>query len=325
MITVKRVAFKPFIYQWAADYWENQRMASWIHKEIDMSQDVVDWKLNVTSDEKEFIGFILKSFAQTECEVGDYWSAKVPKWFPVPEIKMMAQEFGAMETVHANAYSVLNDTLGFDDFEAFLEDEVAMARLGELISINGKDNPTFEEIAVSLGVFSGVAEGVILFSSFASMMSFAKGSGNRMLGINKQMVASVKDESMHSEAGCMLFRTMMEELDGQIDSTLVYQKIIEAFDLAMENEMNFIDQLFGTKEISTINKSDLKNFIFDRANRKLQELNLEPRYDINKDQLKNLDWFYINVAAPRQGDNFNVRNMEYSKTSVTPEKLWAND
>lgn len=322
MITDKRVAFKPFEYQWAADYWEAQRMASWIHTEIDMTRDVNDWKSNITPDEKEFIGFILKTFAQTECEVGDYWSAKVPKWFPVPEIKMMAQEFGGMETVHANAYSVLNDTLGFDDFAAFLEDETAMARLGEMISINGKDNPTLEEIAVSLGVFSGLAEGVMLFSSFAAMMSFAKGSGNRMVGINQQMVASVKDESMHSEAGCKLFRTLIEE-HPELDKELIQDKLLEAFQLGLKNEMIFIEQLFGGKEITTIGKEELKNFIYDRANRKLAELGIINRaYKVDQDLLKQMDWFYTTVAAPRQNDNFNIRNMEYSKTSVNSETLW---
>jgi ribonucleoside-diphosphate reductase beta chain len=40
-------------------------------------------------------------------------------WFPKHEIKQMAMMFGSQETIHAVAYSYLNETLGLDDFKAF--------------------------------------------------------------------------------------------------------------------------------------------------------------------------------------------------------------
>ena len=58
----------------------------------------------------------LKGFAQTETVVNDYWSGLVTKWFRKPEIIMMATTFGAFETIHAEAYSLLNEELGLDDF-----------------------------------------------------------------------------------------------------------------------------------------------------------------------------------------------------------------
>ena len=39
----------------------------------------------------------------------------------------MAVTFGAFETIHAEAYSLLNEELGLDDFSEFLEDEATMA------------------------------------------------------------------------------------------------------------------------------------------------------------------------------------------------------
>ncbi len=41
---------------------------------------------------------------------------------------MMATTFGAFETIHAEAYSLLNETLGLDNFDEFLEDEATMAK-----------------------------------------------------------------------------------------------------------------------------------------------------------------------------------------------------
>ncbi len=92
----------------------NDRVA---HLEARIQQkDVKDWNNELTLEEKNVIGNILKGFTQTETVVNDYWSTYVTKWFPVPEIKMMASTFGAFETIHAVAYSYLNDTLGLTDF-----------------------------------------------------------------------------------------------------------------------------------------------------------------------------------------------------------------
>ncbi len=77
---------------------------------------------NLATHEKNLVGNILLGFAQTECAVSDYWTTMVTKWFPKHEIKQMAMMFGSQETIHATAYSYLNETLGLENFEAFLHE-----------------------------------------------------------------------------------------------------------------------------------------------------------------------------------------------------------
>lgn len=189
-INEERIEFKPFQYQWAYDYWFKQQNAHWLHTEINMQQDVTDWRENLSDKEKNVIGNILKGFTQTECEVGDYWSSYVPKWFPVPEIKMMGQAFGSMESIHAVAYSYLNDTLGLDDFSAFLEDEATMNKLKVLMDVD-PDTKDLSKISKSIALFSAAAEGIQLFSSFAVLLSFR--NSNRLTGIGQQMIFSIRD------------------------------------------------------------------------------------------------------------------------------------
>jgi len=112
----ERIVYKPFEYQTAFDFWLAQQQAHWLHTEVPMMSDVNDWKQNLSETEKNIIGSILKGFAQTETVVEEYWSTLVTKWFPKPEVKMMAIGFGANETIHAEAYSLLNEELGLDDF-----------------------------------------------------------------------------------------------------------------------------------------------------------------------------------------------------------------
>jgi len=277
MINKERIAFKPFQYQWAYEYWFKQQNAHWLHTEINMAQDIKDWNENLNEDEKKTIGNILKGFTQTETQVGNYWSSYIPQWFPVPEIKMMGQTFGAFETIHAVAYSYLNDSLGLDNFEEFLEDEATMRKLGVLMKVD-PNTGTLRDKARSIALFSAAAEGIQLFSSFAILLSFRK--SNRLTGIGQQMIFSVRDESLHSEAGCKIFRTIIEESPDIWDKELK-DSIYQGIDLAIQNEFHYIDSVFTGKGLETISKEQLKNFMLDRANRKLVELNLEPIYQVD--------------------------------------------
>lgn len=318
-ITKDRLNFKPFEYQWAYDYWFKQQNAHWLHTEINMQSDIHDWNMNLSLNEKNVIGDILKGFTQTETEVGTYWSEMIPKWFPVPEIKMMGQTFASFETIHAVAYSYLNDILGLDDFCAFLEDKVIMNKLKSLIEIRKSlfEKNNKEQIAKSIALFSAAAEGIQLFSSFAVLLSFRK--TNRLKGIGQQIIFSVRDESLHSEAGCKIFRTLCSENKGLKNS--VRESIYEGIDLALKNEFIFIDQIFNKGNLSTICKEDLKNFMKDRANIKLKELDLNSVYFVDKKKLSNMDWFYITISGEQQTDFFDNRETGYSK----PNEDWNED
>lgn len=317
MINTKRIAFKPFEYQWAYDYWFAQQNAHWLHTEINMQKDVKDWNEGLNESEKNVIGNILKGFTQTECEVGDYWSSYVPKWFPKPEIKMMAKVFGSFEDIHATAYSYLNDTLGLDDFEAFLEDEATMNKLKVLMAVN-PNTTDLSEIAKSIALFSACAEGVQLFSSFAVLLSFRK--SNRLTGIGQQMIFSVRDESLHSEAGCKLFRTVIEE-NPELWTDGLRADLYEGVELAIRNEFSYINKIFEMGDLDTISKDELKNFMYDRANRKLVELNLKPKYAVDKQLLDKMEWFYIMISGEQQTDFFANRETGYAK----PNEDWNDD
>ena len=202
-----RVEYKPFEYpEYYTEGWLKQAQAFWLHTEISMSGDVKDWHENLTVSEKNLVGNILLGFAQTECAVSDYWTQKVVSWFPKHEIQQMAMMFGSQETIHAVAYSYLNETLGLNDFKAFLHEQATADRFNNLVAYDGNDTVG---IARSLAIFSAFAEGVSLYSAFAVLYSFQL--RNLLKGIGQQMKWSVRDESLHSRMGCKLFNHMCSE------------------------------------------------------------------------------------------------------------------
>jgi len=314
-ILQERVVYKPFEYPAAHDYWMKQQQAHWLHTEVPMANDVTDWKSNLKDHEKNVVGGILKGFAQTETVVNDYWTGLVTKWFRKPEIIMMATTFGAFETIHAEAYSLLNEQLGLDNFAEFLEDEATAAKIENLMEVrDGHDGQVdYHEAARSLAIFSAFTEGVNLFSSFAVLLSFKM--RNKLKGVGQIVEWSVRDESLHSNAGCWLFRTLMEE-HPELKTDKLIAEIREAAQAALELEFNFIDKIFEMGDLENLTKEELKNFIKHRVNTKMGDLGLKPLVpseDIDQGALKTMLWFDAVIAGKQHTDFFANRVTNYSK------------
>jgi ribonucleoside-diphosphate reductase beta chain len=309
----ERVVYKPFEYPEAYDYWLKQQQAHWLHTEVPMMSDINDWKQNLTETEKNIVGSILKGFAQTETIVNDYWSGLVTKWFRKPEVIMMATTFGAFETIHAEAYSLLNETLGLDNFSEFLEDEATMAKIENLMStrdnFDGEDD--LQDIAKSLAIFSAFTEGVNLFSSFAILLSFKM--RNKLKGVGQIVEWSIRDESMHSEAGCWLFRTLIKE-NPHLNTPDLQAAINEAALLSLKLELDFIDKVYELGDLEGCSKEDLVAFIKNRVNTKLGDLGYGPIIDgIDTNALKRMKWFDSLSAGKQHTDFFASRVTNYSK------------
>jgi ribonucleoside-diphosphate reductase beta chain len=317
----ERIAYKPFEYpDYYTEGWLKQAQAFWLHTEISMQSDIKNWNEELDEKEKNLVGNILLGFAQTECAVSDYWTQKVVGWFPKHEIQQMAMMFGSQETIHAVAYSYLNETLKLEDYEAFLHEPATADRFDNLVAYDG-DNRV--GIGKSLAVFSAFAEGVSLYSAFAVLYSFQL--RNLLKGIGQQMKWSVRDESLHSKMGCQLFRHMCEE-----DKTLLTEcreDIVKAAETMVELEEKYIDKMFEMGDIEGIKAVDLKQFIKKRTNEKLVELgyvDLGSYFAYDAKAAANLDWFYHLTGGVTHTDFFATRPTDYSKANEGEdfEDIW---
>lgn len=317
MLLDPRITYSPFEYEQAYKYWELQQQSHWIHTEISMTSDINDWKTNLTLAEKNVIGNILKGFTQSEVFIQEYWGSMVSKWFKKPEIQMMAATFSAFESIHAVSYAYLNQSLGLEDFDAFLHEPTAKAKIDRLVTTKGK---TKEEIAKSLAIFSAFNEGVNLFSSFAVLLNFSR--FNKLKGVGQIIAFSIKDESLHSEAGCWLFRTLMNEYP-EVFTDDLKKDIYDAARLTVELEDAFIDKVFELGSIDGLAPGDLKNFIRYRANTKLNDLSLKKNWkNIDKDSLDRMSWFDTMSSGVNHSDFFASRVDSYAKGTHDWEKIW---
>jgi ribonucleoside-diphosphate reductase beta chain len=275
------------------EFFEAYQKASgsfWRPEEVSFDSDVRDYQ-NSNNDVREIIGGILKGFTQLECHVSDYWS-KVPDWFPKHEIAAVARTFAYSEIVHAHAYNLLSDTLGLDEFEAFLGDPVAQAKIGYFLE---KKN-----VKESLAIFSGAGEGVSLFSSFAILLSF--NLVGKFKGLSQIISWSALDEQQHSDTGIALFKRLIQESPLTVEEV---HNIQEGFRAVVQNEFAFIDKSFNNRHLDTIDKQDVKNYIMYRANDRLGEMGLEGIFEYDKRSAQRIkDWFHPIITGNTDTDVF---------------------
>lgn len=306
-----RLIYAPFEYQQAYNYWEKQQQAHWLHSELSMASDINDWKIILSPEEKKVIGFILKGFTQAEIIIEDYWSNKVANWFKKPEIQMMANTFASFESIHAVSYAYLNQSLGLEDYAAFLHEPTAKAKIDRLINTKGKNKT---EIAKSLAIFSAFNEGVNLFSSFAVLLNFSR--FNKLKGLGQIISFSIRDESLHSEAGCWLFRVFVQEYP-EVWTEELRKELYDAARLTVQLEDDFIDQAFELGSVEGLTKEELKNYIRYRTNTKLQDLGLKSNWkNLNKELVDKMIWFDVFSQGVEHQDFFAQKSSGYSKGNL---------
>ena len=287
----------------------------WRPEEVGMGSDVTDWQ-EATEEEREVIGGILRGFTQLELHVACYWGDVVCQLFPKHEIQAMARAFSASEAVHAAAYSHLSDTLGLDEFEAFLGDPTARAKIDLLC--DERDPVT------SLGVFSGAVEGVSLFSSFAALLAF--NLDGRFKGISQIISWSALDEQAHSDGGCALFRELRAE--GAVSSKQE-EDIVAGFEAVLENEDAFLEKIFNGHELACIDCADLWHYLRYRSNDRLRSLGLDHRFGYNALKADTVRKWFEPVLRGQVSNDFFAHTKEgsmyVSKPSQQFERVkWSN-
>lgn len=281
------------------ELYESTVASVWRHQEVAMEGDLRDWQFNSTPDERAVIAGILKGFVSAELGIGCYWANEVCRIFPKPEIQAMARAFSFFETIHAAAYSYLNDVLGLNEYEEFINDPIACSKIDTFFQ-------SYPD-KVSLAVFSGAGEGVSLFSSFAVLLSFNK--DGRYKGLAQIISWSAIDELNHAEAGCELFRCLVEEV-GLTDEER--EAIYEGFRLIVDKEHKFIDHIFNssniTSLINSIDPEELKAYITNRANEQLLVLGLDQIFSLSTEELSKAktlaSWFDPMIKGASNSDFF---------------------
>lgn len=302
--------YKPFRYPWAYDAWLTQQRVHWLPEEVPMADDVKDWQKNLTEVERNLVTQIFRFFTQSDVEVNNCYMKHYSQVFKPTEVLMMLSAFSNIETVHIAAYSHLLDTIGMPEteYQAFLKYKEMKDKYDYMqgFSVDSKT-----EIAKTLAAFGAFTEGLQLFASFAILLNFPR--FNKMKGMGQIVTWSVRDETLHCLSVIKLFHTFVQE-NPEIWTEALRREITQICETIVEHEDAFIDLAFELGDVQGLTAPEVKQYIRFIADRRLQQLGLEPVYRIERNPLP---WLDEMLNAIEHTNFFENRATEYSKASTT--------
>lgn len=305
----ERHVYKPFLYPWCYEAWLTQQRVHWLPEEVPMAEDVRDWKQKLTPSEKNLLTQIMRFFTQSDVEVNNCYMKHYSQVFGPVEVQMMLSAFSNIETVHIAAYSHLLDTLGMPELEyqAFMKYKAMKDKFDYMQNASMSSR---RDIAKTMAMFGAFTEGLQLFASFAILMNFPR--FNKMKGMGQIVTWSVRDETLHCLSMIKLFNAFVQENQDIWDKQL-RDEITESCRTIIGFEDNFIDLAFELGGVEGLEAEEVKQYIRFIGDRRLQQLNLEPIYGVDKNPLP---WMDIMMNGAEHTNFFENRSTEYSKAST---------
>lgn len=318
--------FKPFRYDWAFEYYRLQKEMDWLPREVPLDSDIKDWKFKLNPIQRGLLTHLFRFFTTGDVDVGQAYMDKYIPVFKNEEIRMMLSTFCAMEAVHADAYSLLLDSVGMPEveYQAFKQYS-EMAAKHDYISSFDVNNEA--DVLKALAVFSAFTEGLQLFSTFAILMNFARGDlpgGAVMKGMNQIVTWSIRDESIHVEGMTKLFRTYVQE-HPYLWTDELKADLYEICRTMVMLEDNFIDLAFELGGIDGLTPEEVKQYIRHIADLRLGMIMLEPIFGTADAPVANplAHWLDPLLAGVEHANFFETRATEYAKAAFTGS--WHGD
>ena len=310
MLLEERHYYKPFNYPWAFEAYKTQQHMHWLPDEVNLADDLKDFRERLTDDNRQLLTNIFRFFTQADVDVACGYATHYLPTFKQPEVRMMLSAFANMEAVHQEAYSLLLETLGYDDseYQKFTEIQ-SMYEKHEYLSDFGTES--LVDLAKTIAVYSAFTEGVQLFSSFAILLNYSR--HNFMKGMGQIVTWSIRDETLHVESMSRLFKELIRENPELWTDELKYE-IYCAAERTVELEDAFIDTCFESAKILNLSSEEVKEYIRYIADRRLLGLGMKAIFKSSKNPLPWLDYILNGVEHTNFFEN---RATEYARASTT--------
>ncbi len=312
----KRLNYKPFEYPEILQFVDSMNQTFWVHKEVEFTADIQDFKSNLSEKEKEVVKRSLLSIAQVEVAVKTFWG-DLYKYLPKPEFNGLGATFSESEFRHSEAYSRLLEVLGYNnEFEGLMEVPIFKKKLELFEKHFGKDISFVQKLLF----FVIVIENTSLFSQFANILSFTRFKGYMKNTANIIAWTSV-DEQTHANAGIYILNKIFEEYPEERYSQEHLEEVIKDY-VAYESEL--LDWIYEKGQLSFYTKEDMLNFMKYRVDTAITHLNYNKIYNITGEQYSKMKWFDEDVFANELDDFFAKRPTAYTKhdKSITENDLF---
>lgn len=288
------------------DLWQafkKHEASFWTAEEIDLAQDLVDWK-KLSADERHFIKHVLAFFAASDGIVNENLCYRFSNEVQYPEARAFYAFQSAMETIHSETYSLLIDT--YVDEEA--EKDRLLNAIETMPSIAKKAQwairwiDSAESFAERLIAFAAV-EGIFFSGSFCAIF-WLKHRGLGMPGLTFSNELISRDEAMHTDFAATVYRN-------HIMAKMPPEKVKEIICGAVEIEKEFVSESLPVSLIG-MNSKTMGEYIEFVADQLLSDLGVPKHYGTKNP----FPWMEM-LGLEGKTNFFERKVSEYAKAGVT--------
>jgi ribonucleoside-diphosphate reductase beta chain len=270
----------PFKYPWAWSFYLNANKNHWTPLDINMAQDVTDYRHKLTLEEKHVYENVLSYLTTSDILAMRNIGLAVMEKMSAPELQIYQARQVYEESLHTWTYQHCIETLGLNQSEIYnryrvvpeINQKIAMAnqRLESILrsDINLKDPDVLHNFVISYIFFAAIFEGCWFYNGFSPV--FALQRRGLMKGTAEQFQYIMRDEVMHAAFGIRVVKQIIQEENLKINK----KDIRNMWDEAYEAEKAYTNYILRDPILGYSAKMHLGQFQFI-ANRRATQLGLD--------------------------------------------------
>ncbi len=270
----------PFKYPWAWSFYLNANKNHWTPLDINMAQDVTDYRHKLTLEEKHVYENVLSYLTTSDILAMRNIGLAVMEKMSAPELQIYQARQVYEESLHTWTYQHCIETLGLNQSEIYnryrvvpeINQKIAMAnqRLESILrsDINLKDPDVLHNFVISYIFFAAIFEGCWFYNGFSPV--FALQRRGLMKGTAEQFQYIMRDEVMHAAFGIRVVKQIIQEENLKINK----KDIRNMWDEAYEAEKAYTNYILRDPILGYSAEMHLGQFQFI-ANRRATQLGLD--------------------------------------------------
>ena len=286
------------------DLWEWYKKCEasfWTAEEIDLHQDLTDWKTKLNDDERYFIKHILAFFAASDGIVNENLAENFVNEVQYSEAKFFYGFQIMMENIHSETYSLLIDTYVKDDAEKdklfnAIETFPAIKKKADW-ALKWIESDSFAERLIA---FAGV-EGIFFSGAFCSIFWLKKRGLMPGLTFSNELIS--RDEGVHCDYAVHLH-------NNHLVNKVPKERITEILTDALEIEKEFITESLPVSLIG-MNAKLMTQYLEFVTDRLLDQFGCEKEFNVS-----NPFDFMDMINLQGKTNFFEKRVSEYQKAGV---------
>ncbi len=197
-------------YQWALKLWDLMEANTWFPKEVDTTDDVRDYRTNLTAAEKRMYDLVWSQLISMDSFQTNNLADNINPYITAPEINAVLARQAYEEANHSKSYAVMVEAICENTdliYEMEKHDEILRKKNDYISSVYEElaGEVTDEKLLYAM-VANQILEGVYFYSGFTAIYALAR--AGKMLG-SAQMIRFIqRDEITH----LLLFQNMINSV-----------------------------------------------------------------------------------------------------------------